>query len=115
MKTILFLTKDLMMQSSASAAARGAGIKFRACGSVARLHQRLGEESVAAIFINLQTPDLDLDELGHALNIGDRPTTIAFAQHVEAELLADAKINCVDSVLTRGQFSHQLPNLIASL
>ena len=115
MKTILFLTSDLMMQSSASAAARDQGIKFRACRSVERLVERMGEETVAGIFIDLQTPDLSLPDLRKALSIENAPRTLAFAQHVEEQLLADAQMDCIEAVLTRGQFSRELPNLIAQL
>ena len=103
------------MQSSASAAARGAGVKLRTCGSVVRLIERLDEESVVGIFVDLQTPDLKLDELAAALSSEKAPRTIAFAQHVEEQLLADANIQCIAAVLTRGRFSRELPSLIAQI
>ena len=116
MQTILILTKDLMMQSSASAAARDAGYRLRACGSVGRLTERLVEEApIAGIFVDLQTPELSMEELAQALDIDQAPSTIAFAQHVEEELLANAKIDCIDAILTRGQFSRELPALVGKL
>lgn len=103
------------MQSSASSAARASATKLRGCTSVAKLVERLGEESVAAIFVDLQTPGLNLDELAEALDFEHAPKTVAFAQHVEEQLLSEADIPCIDKVLTRGQFSRELPNLITSV
>jgi len=102
------------MQSRVSAVARDEGLKFRVCGNVARLIERIGEETVATIFVDLQTPGLILEELASAIGGEDFPQTIAFAQHVEEQLLADARIDGIDSVMTRGQFSRELPRLIRS-
>ena len=116
MQTILILTKDLMIQSNASAAARGEGFKLRACGSVQRLSERYHEEeSVVAVFVDLQTPELNIEQLDQALSQIKVTQAIAFAQHVEDELLANARVENIDAVLTRGQFNHRLPQLVADL
>ena len=116
MQTILILTKDLMIQSNASAAARSEGFKLRACGSLQRLSERYREEeSVAAVLVDLQTPELEIERLNQTLSQVQVLRTIAFAQHVEEELLANAQIENIDLVLTRGQFNHQLPQLVAEL
>ena len=105
-----------MVQSSASAAVRGAGFKLRACGSVVRLVERAAEESpVIGVFVDLQTPGLNIEELGAALERLHVPKTVAFAQHVEVDLLANANVASIDAVLTRGQFSRDLPSLVAGL
>ena len=70
---------------------------------------------MTGIFVDLQTPDLSLSELQSALSFENAPRTVAFAQHVEEQLLADAQLDCIDAVLTRGQFSRELPNLVAQM
>lgn len=116
MQTILILTKDLMVQSSVSAVGRAEGLKIRACRSASRLAERMvEEESVAGIFIDLQTPDLSMQELADVLSPEDASRSIAFAQHVEEQLLADANMPCIGKVLTRGQFSRGLAELVADL
>ncbi len=110
---IVFLTQDLMIQSSASAAARVQGVSLVAASTIDRAIEKLASTSAQALFIDLQTPGLKITELATRLAAAsNRPTVIAFAQHVEAELLELANTDVIDQVLTRGQFNSRLPTLI---
>ncbi len=110
----VILTNDLMIQSSASAAARSQGATMVGVSSMDSAIDKIESGTAFALFINLQTPGLVLDELvARLVQLPKRPTVVAFAQHVEDELLALAKTAVFDQVLTRGQFSRLLPQLIA--
>lgn len=110
---IVFLTRDLMIQSSAAAAARIQGVSLVAVPTMDRAIEKLVGTQVLALFVDLQTPGLKFDELIMRLAASPcRPRVIAFAQHVETELLELAKTNVIDQVLTRGQFNSRLPMLI---
>ncbi|MEM9410432.1 MAG: hypothetical protein AAGA30_04930 [Planctomycetota bacterium] len=114
--TILFLTQDLMMQSQAAAATNGTDFKIVTAGNLSSFKEKLGERSPVVIFVDLQTLRLDVANLAEILNQqAGSILTIAFAQHVEVELLKSAKLDSIDRVMTRGQFSQQLPELISEL
>ena len=115
-KSILFLTSDLMMQSSASAAAKNRQVQIRSCGTVNKLQFLLQDEPLfQAVFVDLQTRGLQIDALVKSLEDQTSASKIAFAQHVEEQLLTDPRLKVFDKVMTRGQFNHKLPDLIASI
>ena len=74
----------------------------------------LQTEGVTAFFVDLQTPGFDPDDFMERLNeSGVRVPTVVFAQHVEERLLELFRDQEGLKVLTRGQYSFQLPGLIA--
>ena len=103
-----------MIQSAASAAARDANLKFKAVTKLERLIE-LAPEAVL-LLVDLQKPQLDIEQLKTSLaQLEGRPRTIAFAQHVYGEILANAQCESIDQVMTRGQFNHQLPSICQSI
>ena len=113
---ILFLTKDLMVQSNASAAARRSGMELRSVGSIDAAIEKIDTEPVVALLVDLQTPGLVVEELLRKLGMSEtKLTTYAFAQHVEEELLSAAKEGLFKAVLTRGQFVNRLPQIISDI
>lgn len=112
---ILILTKDLMVQSSVSAAARALDKSIKPVGSSVAVAAKLQSDQFEMLLVDLQTPGLDLSQLSSALQTANsRPPAIAFAQHVMVDLLDQAKACPFDKVLTRGQFTSQLGSLLQS-
>ncbi|MEM7456136.1 MAG: hypothetical protein AAF456_17455 [Planctomycetota bacterium] len=114
---IVHITQDLMMSSNASSAARDKGVKFRFIKTIDRALELIDENEVSHLLIDLQTPGLDTGELKEKLDTLDpskRPRMLAYAQHVETELLGKAADAGLDAVMTRGQFHHNLKELINS-
>jgi hypothetical protein len=115
---IAILTKDLMMSSSAGASARANRLELLTIPTVAKLESVLsGEHVIKLLMIDLQMPGLDLESLSSVIgSVGAefRPTTIAYAQHVNVDLIQQAKTAAFDQVLTRGQFNSNLGTLIAN-
>ena len=114
---ILILTKDLMMSSSAGAAARAKGLALESIPSVTKLESRLSDQpSVKLLLIDLQMPGLNFEQLSSVVQALDQeggPTTIAYAQHVNVDLIEQAKAAAFDQVLTRGQLNASLEQLMA--
>ena len=103
------------MSSAASYAARQAGHSFKFVASWERAKSLLEINDVQFLVIDLQTDGLNLDELEQGLNQIDesqRPTTVAYAQHVHADLLDKAQSLPNTRVLTRGQAHHGLSELL---
>jgi len=112
---VVHITQDLMMSANASAASRAAGHQFKFVASWGRAEHFINENEVKFLVIDLQTAGLDIDELARGLERLDeakRPTTIAYAQHVEVDLLEAAQSAGFDQVLTRGQAHHGLAELM---
>jgi len=115
---ICFLTKDLMMSSNASSHARQKEIKFSTASSVESAIAFVQESKPHLLIIDLQTPGLDVALLGEEVKgLADSvcPLTIAYAQHVNVELLEQAKSAGFDQVLTRGQFNAQVGKIIGDI
>lgn len=113
---ILFLTKDLMVQSNASAAARKAGVPMRSVSTLDDAMTMLNSEAISLLLIDLQTPRLVVEEVLEKLTAVEPGVVVyAFAQHVEVDLLASAKDGLFKAVLTRGQFVTRLPQIVAEV
>lgn len=112
---IVHLGTDLMMASSIGAVARERGLPFRSVTSAEKLLALLeAEPNVRLALINLQQPDLDISGLGKALAARGTaaPPVVWFAQHVYEDLLQAGTATGLGTVMTRGQLSRELPNLV---
>ena len=111
---ILFLTKDLMIQSAVSSVAREREIKFKATQRPERVPDLIADKKL--LLIDLQLPEMEIENLLKILSgIENRPRTIAFAQHVNVDLLASAKHETIDVVMTRGQFNSSISDFVTAL
>ena len=107
-----------MMSSNASSHARQKDIKFSTAGSIKSAISFIEENKPQLLIIDLQTPGLDVTLLGEEVKgLADSvcPLTIAYAQHVNVELLEQAKSAGFDQVLTRGQFNAQVGAIIGDI
>ena len=115
-RAIVFLTKDLMIQSNASATAKRLTVPMVAAGNIESAIKKISEHSAVGLLVDLQTPGLVTSELIAQLQQSDLEfKTFAFAQHVETELLDSANSGIFEAVLTRGQFNNRLPKIIEQL
>lgn len=112
---IVFLTTDLMMSSNVSSHARQKGIGFKTIDAADAAIKLIEEERPHLFIIDLQSPSLDINHLGELVReLPDSvcPLTIAYAQHVNVELLQQAQTAGFDQVLTRGQFNSQVGQIV---
>lgn len=110
----MILTQDLMMSSSVSAAARQKGLEFKSATNLDRVEKLLGQGSVETLLIDLQMPGFELAKLMTQIDAANipRPRMIAYAQHVNVDLLSAARKAGIEEVLTRGQLHGNLENLL---
>ncbi len=84
-------------------------------GSAANALKTIQDERPHLLLIDLQMPGLDIDSLGSEIKeLSDSvsPLTVAYAQHVQVDLLARARSAGFDQVITRGQFNNQIGRII---
>ena len=113
---IAILTQDLMMSSSAAAAARANSMTLKTFPMVAKAAEFLLENRTGLLLVDLQMPGLNLEELTSKLaQLPEpfRPRTVAYAQHVNVELLHQGQQAGFDDVVTRGQLSRGLGELFS--
>jgi DNA-binding NtrC family response regulator len=111
---ILLVTNDLMILSRVSIAAEAAQIELRSADSYDQAVRQLELCRPQLLLVDLQMRDLDLKRLIHASrDLGIAPRTVAFAQHVQVDLLQSARRDCEAHVMSRGEFCRQLPKIIA--
>ena len=115
---IVFLTSDLMMSSNASSHARQKKIELNTVDSAKAAVTLIEDQRPYLFLIDLQTPELDVEALGRSIReMADSvcPLTIAYAQHVNVDLLQQAKMAGFDQVLTRGQFNSQIGQIVSEV
>ncbi|MEL7496036.1 MAG: response regulator [Planctomycetota bacterium] len=113
---VVILTSELMLASTASSHGKQHQVKVAQVGSVEKALKVIKENRPHVFLVDLQVPKLNVAELGEqiaALADAVAPLTIAYAQHVEVELLESAKQAGFDQVLTRGQLNSQLGRIVA--
>ncbi len=104
------------MSSSAAAAARANSVTLKTLPSVAKAAEFLSENQTGLLLVDLQMPGLNLEELTSQLAQlpePSRPRTIAYAQHVNVELIQQGQQAGFDEVVTRGQLSRGLGDLFS--
>lgn len=111
---VVLLSKDLMVSSQVSGAARSAGVDCRTLMGTDELASALSAGQNDLIIVDLATTG---NELGQVLKCRDnfpeaKPRVVAFVQHVQEQKISDARAAGCDIVLTRGQFFSQLDELI---
>ncbi|QEG20938.1 hypothetical protein [Mariniblastus fucicola] len=98
---IVLISEDLMMSSTVSAAVRAEGGTFRFVASVERANVKLEGNNCELLLVDLQAKDLDWDALAEL--VARVPRAVAYAQHVNVDLLRRGRELAFESVLTRGQ------------
>lgn len=110
---ILLIAEDLMMSSTVSAAVRAGGGTFRFVKSVERARVKLDGGDCELLLVDLQTPDLDLAELESFLSVAKK--SVGYAQHVNLDLLQEARKLPFDDVLTRGQMHASVTQMVEAV
>lgn len=117
---ILYLAADLLWASRIKGAADALGLPARPVRTLEMLEARLADSSPTAILLDLEKPDEALAMIarlrGPAADAKARAIAIlAWAPHVEKDLIRQAKDAGADEVLPRGAFDRHLPELLLRL
>ena len=115
-RMIVHVTSGLMATSALSATARQSGVEVKLAMNDRKLMKLLDEGPVKLIVVDLQTRGLNIRELVSQVRekIAD-VQMIAYAQHVHEDLLDEAQQLDFNAVITRGQFTRELPAIVASV
>ncbi|MEZ6095118.1 MAG: hypothetical protein R3C03_12960 [Pirellulaceae bacterium] len=118
MNILFHVSSDLMMASTVRIAAQQANLQYVNVPKFPGLDERIAScTDHWALAVDLQTPNIDLDALRDIVernlvaDDGDRSVWL-YAQHVNEELLARARLIPGCSVMTRGQFYRQIAGLL---
>lgn len=102
------ITRDLFFSSQVTGAAQAAGLELVVRGELPDDHD------FRAIVLDLGNGGCDPAAVMEALGGGSRPIVVAYCAHVQAARIEEARAAGCDQVLTRGQFSAGLADLMAS-
>ncbi len=106
------LSGDLFFSSKITGAADVLGLKTRVFGKAADVPAAIAETQPRLLIIDLSLPGLNVGELTAAIPTDHRPEVIAYDAHVRTDQLAAAKAAGCDSVLSRGQLSSQVMEIL---
>jgi len=112
---ILMITQDLMMSSAVSSVVRTMDEPLKTASSVAAAEKLILSDGPRLLLVDLQTPSLQVPEIASLLQSiasDDRPRTVAYAQHVNKDLLDEARQAGFDQILTRGQMHSNVSDVL---
>lgn len=115
--TLLVATADFLFRTRISETARAAGKSAETAMSASALFEALRRERPSAIFLDLNSAPLDpLESLRTIRASGDLEgvPVVAFYEHVRQELANEAEAIGCTAILTRGQFTARLKDLIST-
>ena len=113
---IVILSRDLIFCSRFHAAAEAVQLESQTALSADQAATALSGGAVAGLFIDLETPELDLPAIvRRARDMRNGCLIVAYGPHVhEARLQAAREAGC-DRVLSRGQFDRELAALLQTV
>lgn len=109
---VLVAVRDLVFRSKISAAAERLGVPVRVAPRGAPLSQAARELGEGTILADLGEPGV-LDEV-RAAKAAAKVRVVGFLGHLQGDLARAAEEAGVDEVLTRGQFTQRLDELLRS-
>lgn len=112
MAQVIFISRDLLFQSQVAGTARQLGISFQVVGSVTAAKEACQQPCSRLLIVDLSTGIPPAEVQG--LSTTDHPLiTLAFAPHVEHDLLAAATTAGFQHVMPRSKFSSQLADWLS--
>ena len=108
----LLLSQDLFFGSRITGAAQQLGLQIDLSSSVPQTLETIRSGGYRAVLVDLSLPGLSVAELMAGLPEEHRPRVVAFGSHVHTALLEQAQSAGCDEVLSRGQLSARLPEIL---
>ncbi len=119
---IVYCCPDLLFSTKIRSTAEALGVGSRPVRDLAMLDNRLNQvddgkanEPVQALIIDLDTGADGLAMIAHARKAQAALPVLAYGSHVEVDMLAKAREAGAEPVMTRGQFTRMLPDLLTQL
>ena len=108
----LLLSRDLFFGSRIAGTAEQIGLRVETAGSIPQALEMIDRRRYRAVLVDLSVPGLSVPELMAGLPQVDRPRVLAFGSHVHTALLEQARTAGCDEVLSRGQLSAKLVEVL---
>lgn len=108
---ILHITNDLMMSSTARSHAKTHGVEIKFASSFVQAIKELSESRYELCLADLQAGGMDMVALAEKVSEVD-VRTIVYVQHVNVDVLEQAKALPFTEVMTRGQFNKSLGQIV---
>jgi DNA-binding NarL/FixJ family response regulator len=115
MSAAAFVT-DLIFATKITSTAKDVGAPVKIVRTLEQLKSRLASATDSIIIIDLNADGVDaLEAVGVCAAAVHHPRIIAFASHVQAELINSAREAGADEVMPRSAFVSKLPAILASV
>ena len=117
---VVYLASDLIWATKIKSTAQAIGVEARPVRDLGMLEARLEDADPSALILDLEAPEVAMEMIGRLRGSDasehDRSVRIlAFAPHVNRDLIDEARRLGADEVLTRGAFDHDLPEILLGL
>lgn len=116
---IVYCCADLIFATKIKGTCDALGLVSRPARDVAMLQKRLDRvddgkpnDTVAAVLVDLDMGDAALPLIEQCKQHANPPTVVAWGPHVLVDLLKSAQQAGADQVMTRGNFTANLPAII---
>ena len=108
----LLLTRDLFFSSKVTGTATVLGLRINIVSSIATLAEAAAAKECRCVLIDLECQGMSAADIVAALPTDNRPRLIGFGSHVLTALFDSAQAAGFDELLSRGQFTADLPRLL---
>jgi len=108
----LLLTRDLFFSSKVTGTATALGLQINVVSSIATLTEAATAKECRCVLVDLECPGVSAADIVAALPTDNRPRLIGFGSHVLTALFEAAQAAGFDELLSRGQFTADLPRLL---
>jgi DNA-binding NarL/FixJ family response regulator len=112
--TIAALVTDLMFSSRIMAEARAAGATVKSVRSLEALQAQVASSQCSMVIIDLNTDGIDvIGAIRTTRSTSPQIRIVAFASHVQADLIKAAREAGANEVMARSAFVTKLPAILA--
>jgi len=109
MNETVMLCDDLIFVSRVAGTAKALGLTLRSTKSACDLLVFCTQAPPRCVIIDLNAPDLDIDEVARELaQVQPRPTLVGYGSHVDAATLKKGREAGLDVVWPRSKFAEEL-------
>jgi len=111
---IVYLVSDLIWETRIRSAAQAVGVEAMRVRQADELHKLFNENEVELFLVDLEAEGA-LEAVSAAAEQAEDTRIVAWAPHVAATMLEQARAAGAGDVLARGAFARQLASLVESV
>lgn len=108
----LLISRDLFFSSKITGTAAELGFRVAVEGNMAQAISQIAASPHRCVFLDLESPGLNVPDVIAALPQTGRPVVVAFGSHVQTARLQEARDAGCDEVLPRSKFTATLTAIL---